>query len=495
MTFRVNGQNTLITTTGDIGVGTLTPNGNVSIFSNSANAAIIISQAGPNGLALHVARGNVLITGNVQVQGTLNACTYIIPAITAAGNSAFDSPTLFVDAVGHKVGVGKTQPNVKMDIVGAMNASTEIYAGTKLRVGPNNFQMIDSGSNSRLEFNSTSGFIVLDRNTNVMYLDIAGAKVLEMGVNYVYSPFAMLSDSFFQAPESRLKRGSNTQLTRTTFVNERSNTLWRLAMGTQSSANTLTLDRFSEAGIYVDSPFSIDFTNGTVTVAGNTTIEQDGDLKTFKIDSRDQHMYRAFSTVNTQINFWDTNFAAINWRLGQRRASLANSFVLERLAGGNFLDLPLLISEQAAGNTVQFWDNAVSISKTGRITINGTNVSNTFPFILAASDQFSPILAGNNKVIMRMPFAYTATGVRASLSVAQVTGNTVNVDVTMNGNTVFSTKVIFDNNVKTSLLCNTQPVLSVTSWPDDAEIAVHIQSSGANTVASGLKVTLLGYPT
>lgn len=112
--------------------------------------------------------------------------------------------------------------------------------------------------------------------------------------------------------------------------------------------------------------------------------------------------------------------------------------------------------------------------------------------IVACSDETTALTTGTAKVTFRMPFAFTLTAVRGSLSVAQSTGSVFTVDINEAGASILSTKLTIDNTEKTSTTAATAPVVSDTTLADDAEITVDIDSLGDGT-AKGLKVTLIGY--
>lgn len=111
---------------------------------------------------------------------------------------------------------------------------------------------------------------------------------------------------------------------------------------------------------------------------------------------------------------------------------------------------------------------------------------------IACSDETTALTAGTNKVVFRMPFAFTLTGVRASLSTAQTSGSIFTVDVNEAGSTILSTKLTIDNTEKTSTTAATAAVISDSSLADDAEITIDIDQIGDGT-AKGLKVTLIGF--
>ena len=93
-----------------------------------------------------------------------------------------------------------------------------------------------------------------------------------------------------------------------------------------------------------------------------------------------------------------------------------------------------------------------------------------------------------------MPYAFTLTAVRASVTTAPV-GSTLTVDINEAGSTILSTKITIDASEKTSTTAATPPVISDTSLADDAQMTVDIDQVGSSTAGAGLKVTLIGNKT
>lgn len=114
-----------------------------------------------------------------------------------------------------------------------------------------------------------------------------------------------------------------------------------------------------------------------------------------------------------------------------------------------------------------------------------------FPIIIACSDEASNISTGTAKVTFRMPFAFTVTAVRASVTTAP-TGSTLIVDINESGATILSTKLSIDAGEKTSTTAATAAVISDAAIADDAEITIDIDQVGSTIAGKGLKVTLLG---
>jgi hypothetical protein len=106
---------------------------------------------------------------------------------------------------------------------------------------------------------------------------------------------------------------------------------------------------------------------------------------------------------------------------------------------------------------------------------------------IALSDETTSITTGVAKITFRAPFAMTLTQIpRASLSIVSSSGNPA-VD-NKNGTSIFSTTLTIDANEKTSTTAATAAVLSTTTFADDDEITMDIDTAG--TGAKGLKVTL-----
>lgn len=118
----------------------------------------------------------------------------------------------------------------------------------------------------------------------------------------------------------------------------------------------------------------------------------------------------------------------------------------------------------------------------------------TESFIIAIGDQTTALTTGTAKETLRMPYGFTLTAVRASLTTAQTSGSIFTVDINENGSSILSTKLTIDNTEKTSTTAATAAVISDASLADDAEITIDIDQIGDGT-AKALKVVLIGYRT
>lgn len=113
---------------------------------------------------------------------------------------------------------------------------------------------------------------------------------------------------------------------------------------------------------------------------------------------------------------------------------------------------------------------------------------------IAASDETTNLATGTAKTTFRMPYAFTLTEVRTSVTTAP-TGATLIVDINETGNTILSTKITIDASEKTSTTAVTAPVISDTALANDAEITIDIDQIGSTVAGTGLKVYLIGRQT
>jgi hypothetical protein len=125
----------------------------------------------------------------------------------------------------------------------------------------------------------------------------------------------------------------------------------------------------------------------------------------------------------------------------------------------------------------------------------GTDVkafSSPTPIGIACSDETTAITTGTAKATFRMPFAFTLTEVRASVTTAP-TGSTIIIDINEGGSTILSTKLSIDASEKTSTTAASAAVISDASLADDAEITIDFDQVGSTIAGAGVKVWLVGY--
>jgi hypothetical protein len=115
----------------------------------------------------------------------------------------------------------------------------------------------------------------------------------------------------------------------------------------------------------------------------------------------------------------------------------------------------------------------------------------TESIIVACSDEATAITTGTAKVTFRMPYAFTLTEVRASVTTAP-TGSTIIIDINEAGSTILSTKLSIDASEKTSFTAASAAVISDTALANDAEITIDFDQVGSTIAGAGVKVYLIG---
>lgn len=123
-----------------------------------------------------------------------------------------------------------------------------------------------------------------------------------------------------------------------------------------------------------------------------------------------------------------------------------------------------------------------------------TEVTNkTESIVIACSDETTALTTGTAKATFRMPYAFTVTAVRASLTTAPTTSGTLTVDINENGTSILSTKLTIDITEKTSTTAATAAVISDSALADDAEITIDIVAISWGATEAWLKVYLIGH--
>lgn len=119
-------------------------------------------------------------------------------------------------------------------------------------------------------------------------------------------------------------------------------------------------------------------------------------------------------------------------------------------------------------------------------------VDNKKESLVVALGSESAVATTGVKITFRAPYALTLTDVKASLNVAQTAGALFTIDVTVNGVSIFSTLLTFNNGSKTTVGATTPAVIANANVPADAEIIINITQIGDGT-AIGPKLTLIGH--
>lgn len=343
-----------------------------------------------------------------------------------------------------------------------VDGSTWIYNGTAYvsKVIPNSTEFVldysfnDAGSNKTADI-SRNGYIKV-RNDNTLLARFT--KILSYGIDIISDVYAQIQQTTVSASVYPLTRMTRKRGTITSQTNALSGDV--LGMQAWNGGSTDSAQIFAQA-----------------------TENHGGNVGT--------SMY--FQTVQTGSSglstaFWIDGTAKLNVMLGLKCDYATASTLSGFDASKNLISLST--STYPSLTELAYVKGVTSAIQT---QIDGKLSSSTIPCViqLACSDETTAITAGTGKVTFRMPHAMTLTGVRASLTTAQTSGNIFTVDINEGGTSVISTKITIDNTEKTSTTAVTAPVISDSSLADDAEITIDVDQIGDGT-AKGLKITLIG---
>lgn len=202
-------------------------------------------------------------------------------------------------------------------------------------------------------------------------------------------------------------------------------------------------------------------------------------------------------------NLYKWNAGTSHWELaaGIGEAPLDGNYYGRQ--SGTWAEMPN-VSEMVTSVNGQAPDTSgnveIELPSDGVQSINGQtpdtsgNVNVLDNLSIAASDETTGIAATITAAAkFRNPYssAFNAVHVKASLSTAQATGSLFTVDILVNGVSMLSTLLTFDNTESTTETATTAAVISNPVIAADAEITIAITQVGDGT-AAGLKVYILG---
>lgn len=119
--------------------------------------------------------------------------------------------------------------------------------------------------------------------------------------------------------------------------------------------------------------------------------------------------------------------------------------------------------------------------------VESANLQQKDQIHVACSDETTVLAVTNNVLTFRAPYQCILEEVRMSLTTAGTGGGNTEIDVTLNGTTIFSTRPTIASGSLTSV-GGTAPVLSVAGFSDDDEIKINITSITNEPTETGLKV-------
>ena len=208
--------------------------------------------------------------------------------------------------------------------------------------------------------------------------------------------------------------------------------------------------------------------------------------------------------AKTAVSQWDTTAAnnldinSISLAEGVMQPPAVNDAFREMMAqikSAGFVGTPAYVTLADPGaDRLMFWDDSAGLvawlTPSAALEISTTSIRVLETIGISVVSESTTLTTGTAKRTFRMPFAFTVTSVRASLSTASSSGIPT-VDINEGGTTILSTKLTIDANELTSTTAATAAVVSDTALADDAEITIDIDVAG--TGAKGLKVYINGY--
>ena len=146
------------------------------------------------------------------------------------------------------------------------------------------------------------------------------------------------------------------------------------------------------------------------------------------------------------------------------------------------IDQAQVIENTTSGDTFLCYNNGGTLQK---ILITSSGVSESM--IISASDELTSLTVGTAKTTFRMPYAFTLTAVKVSLTNTSTGGNPT-IDINESGTSILSSPVAITAGQKTATA-----TVGDSSLANLAEMTVDIDVAGTN--ASGLKIYLIGSQT
>jgi hypothetical protein len=208
--------------------------------------------------------------------------------------------------------------------------------------------------------------------------------------------------------------------------------------------------------------------------------------------TKEEWIIRLFQTPWAYSDSWS---AITNGRTGSLNFGTENLYVamgsLDSVSG--YFEIELTDASANITTVIQ-----APVVVVGPVVGDGASGSGAFELaipketlIMAVTGEDDTLTTGTGKVTWQMPFAMTATGIKASVKTAPV-GSTIIVDLNEAGSTVLSTKLSIDAGETSSATAATPPVFSDTALADNAIMTVDVDQVGSGTAGVGLKLYLTG---
>ena len=447
--------------------GTLATVAQTNITSLGTLTALQVDNLNINGNTLSSTAGTDLLITPLNGQQIVLDGTIVVDAGVVTGATSITS-TAFVGGLTGNV-TGNASGTAATVTTAAQTNITSLGTLTALTVD----NIVINGAN--IGHTSDTDAIAIDSSGNVtasQNLIVTGDFTVNGTTTTVSTTNMKVSDTLIE-----LNTGATSNANDMGIIMERGSTGNNAIFMFDESADEFTVGLTTATN---DATGNISVTAGTFTAAtlkGNLVVADDGDIGSASATDAMQISSAGIVTFKDDILIKDTG------TIGS--ASDPDAIAIAANGVVTFSQIPVMPANSIDSD--EYIDG--SIDKEHLSTGARQEV-----IAIACGDESTAHATGTAAVTFAMPYAFTLTGVKASVTVAPV-GSTMLIDINEAGTTILSTKLMIDASEKISATAATAAVISDTSLADNALITIDIDQIGSSTAGAGLKVYLIGYAT
>ena len=447
--------------------GTLATVAQTNITSLGTLTALQVDNLNINGNTLSSTAGTDLLITPLNGQQIVLDGTIVVDAGVVTGATSITS-TAFVGGLTGNV-TGNASGTAATVTTAAQTNITSLGTLTALTVD----NIVINGAN--IGHTSDTDAIAIDSSGNVtasQNLIVTGDFTVNGTTTTVSTTNMKVSDTLLE-----LNTGAGSNANDMGIIMERGSTGNNAIFMFDESADEFTVGLTTATN---DATGNISVTAGTFTAAtlkGNLVVADDGDIGSASATDAMQISSGGIVTFKDDILIKDTG------TIGS--ASDPDAIAIAANGVVTFSQIPVMPANSIDSD--EYIDG--SIDKEHLSTGARQEV-----IAIACGDESTAHATGTAAVTFAMPYAFTLTGVKASVTVAPV-GSTMLIDINEAGTTILSTKLMIDASEKISATAATAAVISDTSLADNALITIDIDQIGSSTAGAGLKVYLIGYAT